>query len=64
MQITINGKRYKTESSLLALILKEYDAKPPYSVAVNNEFVAKDEHEQYIISESDTIDIVSPIFGG
>lgn len=64
MQIMINGKLFTTTANTLATLLEECEATLPYSVAVNGEFVAKDHYASVVISANDTVDIVSPIFGG
>ncbi len=47
-------------SDLLALI----DAKPPYAVAVNLQFLPKSQHADYVLQENDTVEIISPVTGG
>ena len=47
-------------SDLLALI----DAKPPYAVAVNLQFLPKSQHADYVLQENDAVEIISPVTGG
>jgi sulfur carrier protein len=47
-------------SDLLALI----DAKPPYAVAVNLQFLPKSQHVDYVLQENDAVEIISPVTGG
>lgn len=68
MKIQINGESLELESlsppANLQQVLELYDAKAPYAVAVNGDFVAKGEYATMNISSDDLIDVVSPIFGG
>jgi sulfur carrier protein len=47
-------------TDLLAMI----EAKPPYAVAVNLEFVPKTRHAEYILQENDQVEIIAPVTGG
>ena len=47
-------------SDLLAMI----EAKPPYAVAVNLQFVPKTRHAEYILQENDQVEIIAPVTGG
>jgi sulfur carrier protein len=47
-------------SDLLTLI----DAKPPYAVAVNLQFLPKSQHADYVLQENDAVEIISPVTGG
>ena len=47
-------------SDLLTLI----DAKPPYAVAVNLQFLPKSQHVDYVLQENDAVEIISPVTGG
>jgi sulfur carrier protein len=47
-------------TDLLALI----DAKPPYAIAVNLEFVPKARHAEYVLRENDQVEIIAPVTGG
>ena len=64
MNIKINGEVANTEQSVLADIVEQYGAKPPYALAVNGDFVPKSEYSSFQVNEGDLIDVVSPIFGG
>lgn len=64
MKISINGQITHTEASLLAELISEYGATPPYALAVNGEFVAKSEYQTRQLVEHDQVDIVAPVFGG
>jgi sulfur carrier protein len=47
-------------TDLLAMI----EAKPPYAVAVNLQFVPKTRHAEYILQENDEVEIIAPVTGG
>jgi sulfur carrier protein len=40
------------------------DAKPPYAVAVNLQFVPKSQHAEYVLQDNDSVEIISPVTGG
>lgn len=47
-------------TDLLAII----EAKLPYAVAVNLQFVPKTRHAEYILQENDQVEIIAPVTGG
>jgi sulfur carrier protein len=47
-------------TDLLAMI----EARPPYAVAVNLQFVPKTRHADYILQENDQVEIIAPVTGG
>jgi sulfur carrier protein len=47
-------------TDLLTLI----EARPPYAVAVNLQFVPKTRHAEYILHENDQVEIIAPVTGG
>jgi sulfur carrier protein len=47
-------------TDLLAMI----EARPPYAVAVNLQFVPKTRHAEYILQENDQVEIIAPVTGG
>ena len=47
-------------TDLLAMI----EAKPPYAVAVNLQFVPKALHAEYILQDNDQVEIIAPVTGG
>ena len=47
-------------TDLLAMI----EAKPPYAVAVNLQFVPKIRHAEYILQDNDQVEIIAPVTGG
>jgi len=47
-------------TDLLAMI----EARPPYAVAVNLQFVPKTRHAEYVLHENDQVEIIAPVTGG
>jgi sulfur carrier protein len=47
-------------SDALALI----NAKAPYAVAVNMQFVPKTKHAEFALNENDQIEVIAPVTGG
>jgi len=47
-------------TDLLAMI----EARPPYAVAVNLQFVPKTRHAEYVLQENDQVEIIAPVTGG
>ncbi|MDN4501565.1 sulfur carrier protein ThiS [Alteromonadaceae bacterium BrNp21-10] len=68
MNININGQSVAivaTSTSLsLSELLEQYNAQLPFAVAINGDFVAQSNYHNIVVSSTDMIDIVSPIFGG
>jgi sulfur carrier protein len=40
------------------------EARPPYAVAVNLQFVPKTRHAEYVLHENDQVEIIAPVTGG
>ena len=51
-------------NSRITDLLVMIEAKPPYAVAVNLQFVPKTSHAEYILQENDQVEIIAPITGG
>lgn len=64
MKISINGKQFDTQHTLLSLVIEEFGATPPYAIAINGEFVPQSRYQDTELATADLVDIVSPIFGG
>jgi sulfur carrier protein len=47
-------------TDLLAMI----EARPPYAVAVNLQFVPKARHAEYVLQDNDQVEIIAPVTGG
>jgi sulfur carrier protein len=65
MRIIVNQVEYELPShSLVSDVLALIDAKPPYAVAVNLNFVPKTKHAEFVLSENDQIEVIAPVTGG
>ena len=68
MKVTINGAGLDIpgKSSVITLLdlLHTYDAKPPYAVALNGDFVPQESYSHTAVNAGDCVDVVSPVFGG
>ena len=64
IKLTINAQTRQTQCRLISEVLTEFDAKPPFAVALNGEFVPRGDYQRQTVKEGDQIDIVAPIFGG
>ncbi len=65
MRIIVNQVEYEMPSlSLVSDALALIDAKPPYAVAVNLNFVPKTKHAEYVLNENDQIEVIAPVTGG
>lgn len=51
-------------NSRLTDLLAMIDARPPYAIAVNLQFVPKTRHADYILQENDQVEIIAPVTGG
>jgi sulfur carrier protein len=51
-------------NSCITDLLAVIEAKPPYAVAVNLQFVPKTRHAEYILKENDEVEIIAPVTGG
>ena len=51
-------------NSRITDLLVMIEAKPPYAVAVNLQFVPKTRHAEYILHENDQVEIIAPVTGG
>jgi sulfur carrier protein len=51
-------------NSRITDLLTMIEAKPPYAVAVNLQFVPKTRHAEYVLHENDRVEIIAPVTGG
>jgi sulfur carrier protein len=51
-------------NSRITDLLTMIEAKPPYAVAVNLEFVPKTRHAEYVLQDNDQVEIIAPVTGG
>ncbi|MDP2635814.1 MULTISPECIES: sulfur carrier protein ThiS [unclassified Pseudoalteromonas] len=65
MKITINGQPFETaEQNTLANVLIEFDAKEPFAVALNGDFVPRSQVQATVLKQDDSVELLSPIQGG
>lgn len=65
MRIIVNQVEYDMpSSSMVSDVLALINAKPPYAVAVNLNFVPKTKHAEFILNENDQIEVIAPVTGG
>ncbi len=67
MNLIINGEQVTfdfKEKETINAALAQLDFTPPFSVAVNGEFVARAHYHSFLLGDGDSVDVVSPVFGG
>lgn len=65
MRILANQILHELPSnSRLTDLLAMIEARPPYAIAVNLQFVPKTRHADYILQENDQVEIIAPVTGG
>ena len=65
MRVIVNQTDQQLQSgSRVSDVLALMNAKPPYAVAVNLNFVPKTQHAEHILHENDHIEIIAPVTGG
>jgi len=65
MRIIVNQVEYELSSqSVISDVLSLIDARPPYAVAVNLNFVPKIKHREFLLNENDQVEVITPVTGG
>lgn len=65
MRITVNQVEYDLPSTSMILdALNLINAKPPFAVAVNLNFVPKSQYALHALNENDQIEVIAPVTGG
>jgi len=65
MRVIVNQIEYELPSqSMISDALFLINAKPPYAVAVNLNFVPKTKYDQFPLNENDQIEVIAPVTGG
>jgi len=65
MRVIVNQIEYELSSqSMISDALSLINAKPPYAVAVNLNFVPKTKYDQFPLNENDQIEVIAPVTGG
>ena len=65
MRVTVNQIEYELPNqSMISDALALINAKAPYAVAVNMQFVPKTKHAEFTLNENDQIEVIAPVTGG
>lgn len=65
MRVIVNQIEYELPNhSMISDALLLIDAKPPYAVAVNLNFVPKTKYTEYALNENDQVEVIAPVTGG
>ncbi len=65
MMVFINNWSYEiVEGSTLKQALLEFGAKLPYAILVNEVFLPQSEHEHFVLTPNDRVEVISAIQGG
>jgi sulfur carrier protein len=65
MRVTVNQIEYEVPNqSMISDALALINAKAPYAVAVNMQFVPKTKHAEFALNENDQIEVIAPVTGG
>lgn len=65
MQILINQQTLElAEPAMVADALAAFDARPPFAVAVNGQFLARSRYAVQPLAPGDRLDVVQPVAGG
>lgn len=65
MRVIVNQVEHELPSnSLVCDALALINAKPPYAVAVNLNFVPKTKYADFVLNENDQIEVIAPVTGG
>ncbi|KKB62272.1 thiamine biosynthesis protein ThiS [Robbsia andropogonis] len=65
MNIVINQRVFDiAEGAKVVDALQAFGAKPPFAVALNGQFVARNRYTAQALSQNDRLDVVQPVTGG
>ena len=65
MNITINQQTVELpEHATVADAVAAWQAKPPFAVAVNTEFVPKSRYATQPLADGDRMEVIAPVTGG
>jgi sulfur carrier protein len=65
MRVIVNQVEYEVPNqSMISDALALINAKAPYAVAVNMQFVPKTKHAEFALNENDQIEVIAPVTGG
>ncbi|HQS61520.1 MAG: thiamine biosynthesis protein ThiS [Polynucleobacter sp. 24-46-87] len=65
MRIVVNQvEQQLPENGTIVDALNLIEAKPPYAVAVNLQFIPKTKHAEHLLCEGDQVEVIAPVTGG
>ena len=65
MRLIVNQSEMQVpDNSTIDDVLLLINAKPPFAVAVNYEFVPKTRHAEEVLREGDEVEVIAPVTGG
>ena len=65
MNVTVNQKKMDLpDNATVADVVAQVQAKPPFAVAVNMQFVPNTRYAQHALAAGDAIEIIAPVTGG
>ena len=65
MRIMVNQVAKEVpDQSTINDVLQLVDARPPFAVAINYEFVPKTRHAEAVLHEGDEMEVIAPVTGG
>ncbi|MBF6631047.1 MAG: sulfur carrier protein ThiS [Comamonas sp.] len=65
MNITINQQAVVLQANAtVADAMAQWQAQPPFAVAVNTEFVPKSRYANHLLAEGDCLEVIAPVTGG
>jgi len=62
--IELSGTGLESAPAVVADALSAFNARPPFAVAVNGQFVPRSRYASQALSEGDRLDVVQPVAGG
>ena len=65
MRVIVNQIEMQVpENSSIDDVLLLINAKPPFAVAINYEFIPKTRHAEEVLHEGDEMEVIEPVTGG
>lgn len=65
MKVLINQQTHELASdATLADAVAAIEARPPFAVAVNTQFVPKTQYARHPLRDGDQVEIIAPVTGG
>ena len=65
MRVIVNQMEMQVpDNSTIDDVLLLIEAKPPFAVAINYEFVPKTRHAEEVLHDGDEMEVIAPVTGG